>query len=226
MELNKHDWNFGQHVVPTFDDHVSKSVPFYNEIHKMINSISGWFIRERTNVYDIGSSTGTLLSRLKDTYNKEVEYIGIDNSEDMVAASLDTLSEVQIKLADITNDYSFENASLIMSVLTLQFIREDLRQNVINNIYEGLNSGGAFILVEKVLGNDAKFNEMWADLYHDLKLENGLSKEHIFDKSRSIRGVMNPVTVEENIEMIKSAGFEKIDTFFKWNNFIGVIAIK
>lgn len=226
LELSKHDWKFNHNVVPIFDDHISKSVPLYKELHKMINNISGWFIRENTNVYDIGSSTGTLLNRLSNTYNKEVKYIGLDNSDDMVQAAKTLSPSVTIELTDVTEGYKFKNSSLITSVLTLQFIREDLRQKVIDNVYQGLNNGGAFILIEKVLGNDAKFNEMWADLYHDLKVENGLSKEHIFDKSRAIRGVSNPITVKENIHMLEKSGFNKIDTFFKWNNFTGIIAIK
>lgn len=226
MELIKNDWKFDENIAPIFDDHVSKSVPFYKEIHELINEISGWFIREETNVYDIGSSTGTLLRNLKHTYNKKVNYIGIDNSKEMVEISNISSKDIKIELADVTNDFTFYNSSLITAILTMQFINEEKRQNVIDNIYKGLNKGGAFIIVEKVLGNNAKFNEIWSDLYHDLKLKNGLSKNHIFDKSRSIRGVMNPISVEGNIKMLKDAGFNEIDTFFKWNNFIGILAIK
>lgn len=47
-----------------------------------------------------------------------------------------------------------------------------------------------------------------------------------FAKSRAIRGVLQPYTVDENIQMLQEAGFRDIDTFFKWNNFVGFIAIK
>ena len=45
-------------------------------------------------------------------------------------------------------------------------------------------------------------------------------------KNQSLRGIMNPLTVNENIEMFKEAGFEKIDIFMKINNFVGFIIIK
>jgi tRNA (cmo5U34)-methyltransferase len=38
--------------------------------------------------------------------------------------------------------------------------------------------------------------------------------------------VLIPWTVEQNSELIKSAGFSTVDLFFKWNNFAGFIALK
>ena len=37
---------------------------------------------------------------------------------------------------------------------------------------------------------------------------------------------MKPMTVEENLAFLKDAGFTKIDLFFKYNNFVGIVAIK
>jgi tRNA (cmo5U34)-methyltransferase len=136
------------------------------------------------------------------------------------------ITNVTITNEDVTQDYKFKNASLITSILTVQFIQEKDRQLLINNIYEGLNKGSAFIMVEKVVGSNARFNEIWTELYHELKLKNGLSEEHVFSKSRAIRGVMKPYTVNENIHMLEEAGFKDTDIFFKWNNFVGFIAVK
>jgi tRNA (cmo5U34)-methyltransferase len=108
----------------------------------------------------------------------------------------------------------------------LQFIPKRKRQDVINKIYEGLNKGGALIVVEKVVGNNARFDEMFIELYHDFKLENGLTEKEVFAKSRSLRGVMQPNTTSENIEMLNKAGFADIDIFYKWCNFVGFIAVK
>jgi hypothetical protein len=32
--------------------------------------------------------------------------------------------------------------------------------------------------------------------------------------------------MEENQDLIKKAGFPTVDLFFKWNNFVGFIALK
>lgn len=226
MNLESSNWKFDETVVPVFDEHVKQSVPMYDEIHSLIGDIAGWFIQEDTNVYDIGTSTGKVLRTLLDTYSVNAKYIGIDNSKEMCKKLQKESSNIEILNCDVTDGFEFNNASLITSVLTIQFIKEEKRQELINSIYKGLNKGSAFIMVEKVIGSNARFNEIWIDLYHEMKLKNGLSEEHVFKKARAIRGVMKPYTVNENIEMLEVAGFKDVDTFFKWNNFVGFIAMK
>lgn len=225
------NWKFDEKVTPVFDQHVRNHVPLYSEIHEMITGLSGWFLEDNTNVYDIGTSLGEVIRNLKKEYQtKKLNFIGIDNSNEMFKKSFDAFkdfSDVEIKKADITeNDFFIENASLITSILTLMFIPQKNRKELVRKIYNGLNIGGAFILVEKVIGSNARFDEMWIELYHDMKFKNGVSEEKIFKKSRAIRGILKPNTVVENMNLLKSVGFKDIDMFFKWGNFAGFIAIK
>ena len=37
---------------------------------------------------------------------------------------------------------------------------------------------------------------------------------------------MKPLTLEENISNLKEVGFSKLDIFMKYNNFVGIIAVK
>lgn len=226
MNLEQSNWKFDDTVVPVFDEHVRQSVPMYDEIHSLIGDIAGWFLNDDTNVYDVGTSTGKVIKTIHSKYNKRVNFIGIDSSEEMCKKVTDENINAEILNVDVTDNFKFENASLITSVLTIQFIQESKRQELINKIYKGLNKGAAFIMVEKVVGSNARFNEIWTDLYHELKIKNGLSEKHVFDKARAIRGVMKPYTVNENIEMLEIAGFKDIYIFFKWNNFVGFVAIK
>lgn len=226
MNLENSNWKFDETVVPVFDEHVKQSVPMYDEIHRLITDIAGWYVKDGVNVYDVGTSTGKVLKNLITAYNVDANYIGLDNSENMIDKLASENLDIELINQDVTDGFEFKNAGLITSVLTLQFINEDKRQKLINDIYKGLNKGSAFILVEKVIGENARFNEIYIELYHELKLKNGLSPQHVFDKSKAIRGVMKPYTLEENKELLVNAGFNDIDIFFKWNNFVGIIAVK
>lgn len=225
------DWKFDSDIVPVFDEHVRQSVPMYDEIHRLISDISAWFLEDGTNMYDIGTSTGEVIKNLLERYpKKETQLIGLDNSPEMIEKAKDIFTDnenVTIKHLDLAKDeHVFENACLITSVLTMQFIPQRYRQGIVNEIYKGLNKGGCFVFVEKVVGSNARFNEMWVEMYHEMKLRNRLSEQHVFEKAAAIRGVMRPYTLKENIEMLDNAGFKDIDTFFKWNNFVGLVAIK
>lgn len=225
------DWKFDESIVSVFDTHAEQSIPFYNDMHNMVTKISDWFLQDNTNMYDLGTSTGKVIRNLREVYeDRGVHYIGIDNSEDMVEYTRKLFSnklDVTINKDDISHQHvSFKNASVICSILTLQFIPKRFRQEIVNKVYNGLVEGGCFIFVEKVLSESPELNEVWSGLYNDLKISNHLSPQHVLEKSSSLRGVMTPVTLKENITMLEKSGFKNIDCFFRWGNFAGLLAIK
>lgn len=228
INIDNSNWKFNKEVVDVFDSHVRKSVPMYDDFHKTIIDISEWFVEEGSNIYDIGTSRGEALRNIaKHHKSKQLNCIGIDESKDMIDKAREDSDGIMFINADVTsNDVSLNNASFITSILTMQFISQRKRKNLIKKIYDGLNDGGGFILVEKVIGNNARFDEMFIELYHDFKLEKGLSTEEVFAKSRAIRGAMKPNTNKENINILEEVGFKDVDIFFKWCNFVGYVCIK
>lgn len=89
-----------------------------------------------------------------------------------------------------------------------------------------MNDGACLILVEKNICNDNYTNEMFVDLYYDIKRRNGYTEEQIEAKKKSLRGILVPVKERWNVELLKDAGFKHIDAFWKCLNFSGYIAIK
>lgn len=82
------------------------------------------------------------------------------------------------------------------------------------------------VLVEKILGADAKMNEVMVDQYHKLKAENGYSKDDIDRKSLSLEGVLVPVAAKWNEDMLRDAGFRSVDCIWRYMNFAAWIAVK
>ena len=117
------------------------------------------------------------------------------------------------------------NQSLVLSILSLQFMPTAYRQNIINNIYNQLNPGGAFILVEKVVADEGT-DDLMVDSYYDMKRANGYSDEKIMEKRKSLENVLSPLKAEWNEDMLHEAGFRNVDMFWRCLNFCGWIAIK
>ena len=217
-------WEFNEEVAQCFDEHVRQSVFMYDEFHKSIIKMSNWFIEDNTNILDVGTSTGELLMRLP--YNPTCRYIGIDTEEGMINKAQEKLEDkYELQVGDILN-YNIVNCSLITMVLVLQFIKNKDKELELQNIYNSLNKGGAFILVDKVKTSVLDIHDMYNDLYYDFKRENGLTDTEIIDKNVSLRGVQKCLTVEENLQLMWNVGFRKTDIFLKYNNFVGIIAIK
>lgn len=228
------DWKFSGEMVDAFDDHVSKSVPLYRLGHDLICQLSDYFIKKDSYVYELGCSTGTLTFELyKKAENKEnVNFIGFDVESDMIRKANEKLSSFNHKKGTINfldqdiNLVDFEKSDLIVSYYTLQFVHPKFRQELVNKIYESLNWGGAFILFEKVRYQDARFQDIITTLYNDYKLNEGYSHEDILNKTRSLKGILDPFSSNANIDMLKRAGFLDICTVQKYLAFEGLLAIK
>ncbi len=74
------DFTFDDEVAAVFDDMVSRSVPQYPEIQRMLAELAVAFVSEGSRVYDLGCSTGTTLSMLHKNLRVPANLIGIDNS--------------------------------------------------------------------------------------------------------------------------------------------------
>ncbi|HEX5219164.1 MAG TPA: carboxy-S-adenosyl-L-methionine synthase CmoA [Verrucomicrobiae bacterium] len=226
------DFAFTKNVAAVFDDMVDRSVPFYQEIQRMVAELGADFAVENTNVYDLGCSTGTTLLNLDAAIRKRVKFIGVDNSQEMLTkcrekmAAHDFLHEHELIGADLNQGVHIENASMALLVLTLQFVRPLYRDTLIKTIYQGLNPNGCVILVEKVLGEDSVFNRLFIDYYYKLKKRHGYSELEISQKREALENVLVPYKLMENREMLLRAGFRYCDVFFKWYNFCGIIAVK
>ena len=89
-----------------------------------------------------------------------------------------------------------------------------------------LEEGGAFIIVEKVLGSTPETNQSMVEQYLSMKEDNGYSTKEIDRKKASLEGVLVPLTIEQNNLLFKNAGFKHSEIFWKWNNFTAWICIK
>ena len=164
------DFAFGKNVAAVFDDMVDRSVPFYQETQRMITEMATDFAVENTNVYDLGCSTGTTLLNIdKAIDKKKVKFIGVDNSQEMLKKCREKMTahgfqhELELVCADLNQGVHIENASMVLLVLTLQFVRPLYRDTLVKSIHQGLNENGCVILVEKVLGEDSVFNRLFID---------------------------------------------------------------
>jgi len=182
------DFNFKKETADVFDDMLGRSVPFYKETQRMIGEIAADFAVEETNIYDLGCSTGTTFSFLDKLISDDVNFIGIDYSNDMLDKAKEKMKQSAVKkkcefiCMDLNGTIPVNNASVVIMNLTLQFIRPLYRKRVIKSIVNGVNDGGCFILIEKVLSIDSTMNRMFIKYYYDFKRRQGYNELEISQK--------------------------------------------
>lgn len=223
-------WNFSGSVAETFDEHVRKSVPLYEEGHELVCLLSDFFCHNDSVCYELGVSTGVLTKKLAlhNKHKPSIKWVGIDSEQPMVDKARENckdLQNVELHCDDILT-FDYQKSDLIVAYYTAQFVQPRLRQELFTKIYESLNWGGAFLLFEKVRGCDARFQDIMTSIYTDFKVRNGFSADEIVNKSQSLRGVLEPFSTQGNLGLIQRAGFVDVMTIMKYVCFEGFLAIK
>lgn len=228
------DFNFGKETAAVFDDMLNRSVPFYGEIQRMVGELAADFATEGSNIFDLGCSTGTTFLPVAQylPQNLNVRFVGVDSSRDMLEQAEAKLTkasfnyEYELRCADLNEGVHIDNASVVLMLLTLQFVRPMHRDHVARAIFRGLNDEGCLIIVEKVLGEQSLFNRLFIKHYYEMKMRHGYSELEIAQKREALENVLVPYKFEENRQLLQRVGFKAVDIFFKWYNFCGFIAMK
>ncbi|WP_157988797.1 carboxy-S-adenosyl-L-methionine synthase CmoA [Candidatus Erwinia haradaeae] len=227
------DWVFDQKVVDVFPDMIQRSIPGYNKIISMIGMLAKQRIQSNSYIYDLGCSVGTATLELqKNIIVKGCKIIAIDNSSamvercrDIVTLCVNTDVVVEVLEADIRR-ISIQNASLVVLNFTLQFLRPQERQELINTVWNGLNPKGALVLSEKFRSADTEMEDLLVKMHHDFKRNNGYSDLEIHQKSRMLEKVMLTDTLEMHTQRLQNAGFQHYTLWFQYFNFFSILALK
>ena len=226
------DFRFDETVAAAFDDMVSRSVPYYDEMQRMVVEMAADFAEPGSRLYDLGCSTATTLALLDRKTHPDVHFVGIDNSPEMLEKArlkLDKLApnrSVDLLCQDMHENLHVEDASVVMMLLTLQFVRPLYRERIIRRIAEGMRPNGALILIEKLVVSDSRLNRMYIEHYYDYKRTRGYSEVEITKKREALENVLVPYRYEENRELLLNNGFSTVEEFFRWYNFSAFIAIR
>jgi tRNA (cmo5U34)-methyltransferase len=226
------EWVFNDDVVSVFDDMLSRSIPGYENMRDMVFRMISPIVTNGGYVLDLGCSHGEMISLMMKELGSSmyVNYVGVDSSTAMVSRARKRFSadeRVTIIHADIaTAEMQRLRYDTVLSVLTLQFVPVEHRQEILKQIYDCLTPNGCFILVEKVLGETAAGQEQLVGVYHKMKKDNGYTEEQVDAKRSSLQNVLVPLRASENIRMLKAAGFSVVQPFWQNLNFVGIYASK
>lgn len=230
------DFCFDERVAAVFDNMVSRSVPFYNEIQRIQANLIMDFLPESGGVVcDLGCSTGTTIKHLTEhtLCPADTHFIGFDNSDPMLDKARVKLSgqidagRVSLQTADLGCIDALPDCHAVILNWALQFVRPIGREHLLKTIYAALKPGGILLLSEKILAKDAVFNRLYIDHYLQFKRsQSGYTDVENQRKREALENVLIPYRLDENYALLERAGFAQSDTYFQWFNFVCFIAIK
>ena len=230
--LPKGKWEFDAEVTDVFEEMLRRSIPQYDVMRQAVFHIASRYAKDKSAIVDLGCSRGDALAPLVERFGAHNRFVGVEVSQAMLEAARKRFQGyidcgvVSIRDMDLRHQFPPERASVILSVLTLQFTPIEYRLKIVREAFNALIPGGALILVEKVLGASADLDAMLVDLYYGMKRDHGYSQEEIDRKRLSLEGVLVPVTASWNEQLLHQCGFTEVDCFWRFLNFAGWIAVK
>lgn len=222
-------FEFNEKVAEVFDDMVSRSIPFYQEIHRLIVDLTQRYYQGKGKVYDLGCSTGTTIDLLERSFGERpISFVGVDTSGPMLKLAQKKcghVRDVEFLQEDMTK-VDFKDAEMVIFNYTLQFLKVEKRGELLKKIYEALPPGGCLILSEKIKSPSSLMENCITDLYYDFKRRGGYSELEISQKREALENVLVPVTPKEQVTMLEKAGFCECEMLFRWYNFASYLAVK
>ena len=225
-------WAFDEQVTDVFDDMLERSIPQYETMRGLVFEVGRSFVQPGTHVVDLGCSHGAALAPFVREFGSAASYVGVEVSPPMLEAARRRFrpeieaGTVELLDQDLRGRYPSVEASLTLSVLTLQFTPIEDRQRIVRDVYRHTVDGGALILVEKVLGGSSRVDGLLTELHHGLKRASGYTQEEIDRKRLSLEGVLVPAAAAWNEDLLRGAGFVGVECFWRCLNFAAWVAVK
>jgi tRNA (cmo5U34)-methyltransferase len=225
-------WIFDESVTAVFDDMLARSIPDIRQMREIVLQVGSRFVQPGTDIVDLGCARGEAMAPLVEKFGAGNRFVGVEVSAPMLAAcrerfeSLIPSGAVEIRDDDLRASYPRVNASVTLCVLTLQFIPIEHRSRVLADAFKHTVNGGAFLLVEKVLGANARTDDVLVECYHAYKRKMGYTQAEIDRKRLALEGVLVPITAHWNEELLRSAGFQHVECIWRYLNFCAWIAVR
>jgi len=247
---------FSFSTVENFDEHINKSIPNYRSLINDVESLSQYFIEPKTNIVDIGCSTGIFIQRLaqkfisvrpeESTLSRDdligdsirTRFIGIEkekNLSDNFEQMMTDCSCLDLYVCDVldhlnqTEEWSDSNVFMNMSLCTSIFTLQFLPRVDRRSVMETIFktlNPGGAFIFSEKIYAASSKIQDMMTFIYYDFKRKQFSEKDILEKEISLREIMRPISEKDILSELKDVGFKQYDVFFRRYNFIGIIAIK
>ena len=189
------EWTFQRaDIAAHFDQHVREQLPWSDLVSGGAAHLARHYLPDRGLLYDLGCSTGNVAHALAATIPaRNVDYVGVDNSQEMVDA---WTGPGVAYVADI-RDYDFRAYDVAVAFLVLMFLPPIDRAALLTRLLALRRPGGALIIVDKVEAPDGYLGTVLHRLTIAGKVATGTPAAAIIEKELSLAGVQRPLAAAE-----------------------------
>ena len=179
----------------------NEKIDTYDEVHSVFMETKKALVdnldKDAIKILDLGAGTGLELIHLFEV-NKDAKVTVIDITENMLEAlkKRSFADHVDTICGDFFEVDFGNNFDAVISTSALHHFKKDEKLKLYKKVFDSLKENGQFVNCDKIAINEDVENEQ---LY---ALDNDLEAKH----------VDTPLTVDHEIEVLKTVGFSNIET--------------
>lgn len=211
-----------------YDRKIKQTLPYYDEFYKQVIDLVEIFHLNTIRWLDIGCGTGKMGGVAFENLKLE-KFVFCDCSDEMIRIAKERFKHynaAEFLICNIQNLTYADEFNVITSIQVNHYLNINERKIVLQKCYEALKNNGLFISFE----NFAPYTELGKSVYLEkwkrYQVNQGKSPDECENHIKRYGKDYLPISLSENIELMKSSGFKTVEILWLSNLQVGLWGIK
>lgn len=210
-----------------YNSKIKQTLPYYDEFYKQVIELVKTFHSGAVRWLDVGCGTGKMGSVAFENVALE-KFVFSDCSEKMIKIVKERFDfeNTEFVVCDAKELDYVNEFDVITAIQVNHYMNETSRKAALMKYYAALKNNGLFISFE----NFAPFTDLGKSIYLErwkrYQLEQGKSLEECNKHIERYGKEYFPISLSENIELMKNCGFKIVEILWLSNMQVGIWGIK
>lgn len=214
-------------IAREYDANRQKFIPCFEDFYITSTEFIAANIKEPMSVLDLGAGTGLLTSFWYKHFPRS-NFVLTDIAEEMLEVARKRFSgceNVSFEISDYTADLPPKSFDAVISALSIHHLTDEEKQKLFPRIYDKLPTGGIFVNYDQFCAEDPA-TDTWYNSYWENKLCTSGLTENDITLWKERRKLDKECSAEQEIKMLRTAGFDKVSCIYSSQKFSVITAVK
>lgn len=214
-------------IAQEYDRNRKKFIPCFNDFYENTTKFIASNIKEPKRIIDLGAGTGLLTSFWHQQYPHS-EYVLVDIADEMLNVArkrFEGVTTVSFQIENYTDELPDTFFDTVISALSIHHLEDTDKTKLFAKIHGRLPEGGLFVNYDQFCASSPEMNR-WFDTYWERQLADSGLTDTDLKLWNDRRKLDKECSVGQEIEMLKTCGFNTVNCVYSYHKFSVIAAVK